>query len=115
MTIVATLLSGVLPGFDALAAAEMYDDPPELAPMPEEEPLIEHASGPSKFFGVANCCGPPASGVAELRPPIYVVPVMASVSMGKGARNSFTFSICRTGRARCAARKLVSGVTAIPA
>jgi len=30
----------VLPGVDALAAAEMYDDPPELAPLPEEEPLI---------------------------------------------------------------------------
>jgi 4'-phosphopantetheinyl transferase EntD len=40
MTIVATLLSGVLPGLDALAAAEMYTDPPELAPLPEEEPLI---------------------------------------------------------------------------
>ncbi|HET9565703.1 MAG TPA: 4'-phosphopantetheinyl transferase, partial [Mycobacterium sp.] len=36
--IVATLLSDVLP--DKVAAAEMYTDPPELAPLPEEEPLI---------------------------------------------------------------------------
>src|SRR5439155_9733476 len=40
---------------------------------------------------------------------------VARVSMGKGARNSFAFSICKTGRARCAARKLVSGVGAIAA
>jgi 4'-phosphopantetheinyl transferase EntD len=33
MTIVATLLSDVLPGVDALAAAEMYDDPPDLTPI----------------------------------------------------------------------------------
>jgi 4'-phosphopantetheinyl transferase EntD len=39
--IAATLLAGVLPGeLDALAAAEMYSDPRELAPLPEEEPLI---------------------------------------------------------------------------
>jgi enterobactin synthetase component D / holo-[acyl-carrier protein] synthase len=31
--IVATLLSDVLP--DGVAAAEMYSDPPDLAPMPE--------------------------------------------------------------------------------
>jgi 4'-phosphopantetheinyl transferase EntD len=36
--IVATLLSDVLPG--KVAAAEMYDDPPDLTPLPEEEPLI---------------------------------------------------------------------------
>ncbi len=36
--IVATLLSDVLP--DEVAAAEMYTDPPDLAPLPEEEPLI---------------------------------------------------------------------------
>ena len=32
--IVATLLSDVLPG--TVAAAEMYTDPPDLAPLPEE-------------------------------------------------------------------------------
>jgi 4'-phosphopantetheinyl transferase EntD len=36
----APLLAVVLPGAEALAAAELYDDPPGLAPLPEEEPLI---------------------------------------------------------------------------
>jgi 4'-phosphopantetheinyl transferase EntD len=36
--IVATLLSDVLP--EKVAAAEMYSDPPDLTPLPEEEPLI---------------------------------------------------------------------------
>jgi len=40
---------------------------------------------------------------------------VARVSIGRGARNPFAFSICKTGRARCAARKLVSGVGAIAA
>lgn len=35
---VATLLSDVLP--HKVVAAEMYTDPPDLAPLPEEEPLI---------------------------------------------------------------------------
>jgi 4'-phosphopantetheinyl transferase EntD len=57
MTIVATLLSGVLPGVNALAAAEMYDDPPELAPMPEEEPLIAKsvAKRRNEFITVRYC------------------------------------------------------------
>ncbi len=39
--IAATLLGGVLPaGIEDLAAAELYSDPRELAPLPEEEPLI---------------------------------------------------------------------------
>ncbi|MDH6193412.1 4'-phosphopantetheinyl transferase EntD [Mycobacterium frederiksbergense] len=33
-----TLLAQVLP--DAVASAELYDDPPGLAPLPEEEPLV---------------------------------------------------------------------------
>ena len=41
MTIAASLLSDVLPATtSALAAAEIYRDPPDLAPLPEEEPLI---------------------------------------------------------------------------
>jgi 4'-phosphopantetheinyl transferase EntD len=32
------MLSGVLPA--VVATAELYEDPPELAPLPEEEPLI---------------------------------------------------------------------------
>jgi 4'-phosphopantetheinyl transferase EntD len=36
----AELLSAVLPGIQTLASAEMYTDPAELVPLPEEEPLI---------------------------------------------------------------------------
>ena len=53
--IVATLLSGVLP--DKLVAAEMYTDPPELAPLPEEEPLIARsvAKRRNEFVTVRHC------------------------------------------------------------
>jgi 4'-phosphopantetheinyl transferase EntD len=53
--IVATLLSDVLP--DTVAAAEMYDDPPDLAPMPEEEPLIARsvAKRRNEFITVRYC------------------------------------------------------------
>jgi len=58
MTVDATLLSGVLPeGAQALAAAEMYTDPPELAPLPEEEPLIAKsvAKRRNEFITVRYC------------------------------------------------------------
>jgi 4'-phosphopantetheinyl transferase EntD len=58
MTTAATLLSGVLPGVSqTLAAAEMYDDPPELAPLPEEEPLIAKsvAKRRNEFITVRYC------------------------------------------------------------
>src|SRR5206468_7194410 len=57
MTIVATLLSDVLPGLDGLAAAEMYDDPPDLAPLSEEEPLIAKsvAKRRNEFITVRYC------------------------------------------------------------
>lgn len=58
MTTVATLLSGVLPGTALpLAAAEMYTDPPELAPLPEEEPLIAKsvAKRRNEFVTVRHC------------------------------------------------------------
>ena len=58
MTVMATLLFGVLPGgAQALAAAEMYTDPPELAPMPEEEPLIAKsvAKRRNEFITVRYC------------------------------------------------------------
>ncbi|MGZ5363763.1 MAG: 4'-phosphopantetheinyl transferase PptT [Mycobacterium sp.] len=58
MTGVATLLSGVLPDDGhALAAAEMYTDPPELAPLPEEEPLIAKsvAKRRNEFITVRYC------------------------------------------------------------
>src|SRR3954470_4591458 len=53
--IVATLLSDVLP--DTVAAAEMYDDPPDLAPLPEEEPLIARsvAKRRNEFITVRHC------------------------------------------------------------
>ena len=55
MTATATLLSGVLPG--TVAAAEMYNDPPELAPLPEEEPLIARSVPKRRreFITVRHC------------------------------------------------------------
>ncbi|OBK71379.1 4'-phosphopantetheinyl transferase [Mycobacterium sp. 1274761.0] len=52
---VATLLAEVLPG--AVAAAEMYSDPPGLAPLPEEEPLIARsvAKRRNEFVTVRHC------------------------------------------------------------
>lgn len=57
MTTVATLLSDVLPGATPLAAAEMYTDPPELVPLPEEEPLIAKsvAKRRNEFVTVRYC------------------------------------------------------------
>src|ERR1700740_1436258 len=55
---VATLLSDVLPGAaNGLAAAELYDDPPGLAPLPEEEPLIAKsvAKRRNEFITVRHC------------------------------------------------------------
>ena len=54
----ATLLAGVLPGsLGALAAAELYTDPKELAPLPEEEPLIARsvAKRRNEFITVRYC------------------------------------------------------------
>src|SRR6478752_541227 len=53
----APLLAGVLPGVDSLAAAEIYDDPPDLAPLPEEEPLIAKsvAKRRNEFITVRHC------------------------------------------------------------
>jgi 4'-phosphopantetheinyl transferase EntD len=52
---VATLLSDVLP--HKVAAAEMYSDPPDLAPLPEEEPLIAKsvAKRRNEFVTVRYC------------------------------------------------------------
>jgi len=58
MTVMATLLSVVLPDSGpGLAAAEMYTDPPELAPLPEEEPLIAKsvAKRRNEFVTVRYC------------------------------------------------------------
>ena len=53
--IVATLLSDVLP--DKVSAAEMYTDPPDLAALPEEEPLIAKsvAKRRNEFITVRYC------------------------------------------------------------
>ncbi|MDA2893190.1 4'-phosphopantetheinyl transferase [Mycolicibacterium sp. BiH015] len=56
--IAAPLLAGVLPGgVGALAAAELYSDPRELAPLPEEEPLIAKsvAKRRNEFITVRYC------------------------------------------------------------
>lgn len=55
MTVVATLLSDVLTG--TVAAAELYGDPPDLAPLPEEEPLIARsvAKRRNEFVTVRYC------------------------------------------------------------
>jgi 4'-phosphopantetheinyl transferase EntD len=57
MTVAAALLSGVLPSTDAMAAAETYTDPPGLAPLPEEEPLIAKsvAKRRNEFITVRYC------------------------------------------------------------
>lgn len=49
------LLAEVVP--TAVAAAEMYDDPPDLAPLPEEEPLIARsvAKRRNEFVTVRHC------------------------------------------------------------
>ncbi|MDT5072093.1 MAG: hypothetical protein QOE74_1116 [Mycobacterium sp.] len=51
----ARLLTGVLPA--AVASAELYDDPPDLAPLPEEEPLIARsvAKRRNEFITVRYC------------------------------------------------------------
>jgi 4'-phosphopantetheinyl transferase EntD len=55
------LMASVLPGagasFDNLASAELYSDPPGLAPMPQEEPLIARsvAKRRNEFITVRHC------------------------------------------------------------
>ena len=58
MTKAASLLAGVLPrATPALAAAEVYRDPPDLAPLPEEAPLIAKsvAKRRNEFITVRHC------------------------------------------------------------
>jgi len=71
--IAATLLAGVLPVFiDALAAAEMYSDPEDLAPLPEEEPLIAKsvAKRRSEFITVRYCARQALMGLGVEPAPI---------------------------------------------
>src|SRR5271155_783161 len=52
-----TLMSAVLPDDGNLASAELYSDPPGLAPMAEEEPLIARsvAKRRNEFITVRHC------------------------------------------------------------
>jgi 4'-phosphopantetheinyl transferase EntD len=51
----ATLISTVVP--DSVAVAELYDDPPDLKPLPEEEPLIARsvAKRRNEFVTARHC------------------------------------------------------------
>jgi 4'-phosphopantetheinyl transferase EntD len=53
------LVSALLPGtlVDAMAYAELYSDPPDLTPLPEEEPLIARsvAKRRNEFITVRHC------------------------------------------------------------
>ncbi|RDH74877.1 4'-phosphopantetheinyl transferase [Mycolicibacterium moriokaense] len=69
--IVATLLADVLPS--SVAAAEVYTDPPDLAPLPEEEPLIARsvAKRRNEFVTVRHCA---RLALAELGvPPVPIL------------------------------------------
>ncbi|MET0698111.1 MAG: 4'-phosphopantetheinyl transferase [Mycobacterium sp.] len=52
-----TLVSAVLPDTAALASAELYQDPPDVTPLPEEEPLIAKsvAKRRNEFITVRYC------------------------------------------------------------
>ena len=78
--IVATLLSDVLPrtrgaqeGAGAVVAAEMYTDPPDLAPLPEEEPLIARsvAKRRNEFITVRHCARLALEGLGV--PPVPIL------------------------------------------
>lgn len=51
------LMRAVLPDVAGLVSAELYHDPPELAPMPDEEPLIARsvAKRRNEFVTVRHC------------------------------------------------------------
>jgi 4'-phosphopantetheinyl transferase EntD len=50
-------MAAVLPGIADLVYAEVYDDPPELVPLPEEEPLIAKSVDKrrNEFITVRHC------------------------------------------------------------
>ncbi|OBH89717.1 4'-phosphopantetheinyl transferase [Mycobacterium sp. E2733] len=52
-----TLVSSVLPDMGELAYSELYSDPPDLVPLPEEEPLIAKsvAKRRNEFITVRHC------------------------------------------------------------
>ena len=50
-------MRAVLPELSDLVYAELYDDPPDLVPLPEEEPLIAKsvAKRRNEFVTVRHC------------------------------------------------------------
>jgi 4'-phosphopantetheinyl transferase EntD len=70
MTVVSTLLWTVLPATSGdLAAAEMYDDPPDLTPLPEEEALIARSVAKRRNeFVTARYCARLALGELGVLP-----------------------------------------------
>jgi enterobactin synthetase component D / holo-[acyl-carrier protein] synthase len=63
----ATLISIVVP--DSVAAAELYDDPPDLKPLPEEEPLIARSVTKRRNeFVTARYCARVALGELGIPP-----------------------------------------------
>ncbi len=66
-----TLLSRVLP--ETVSAAELYTDPPDLAPLPEEEPLIARsvAKRRNEFITVRYCARLALEGLGV--PPVPIL------------------------------------------
>ncbi|MDP9168246.1 MAG: 4'-phosphopantetheinyl transferase [Actinomycetota bacterium] len=65
------LLSGVVPA--SVASAELYDDPPGLTPLPEEEPLIARSVAKRRNeFVTARHCARQALGELGL-PPVPIL------------------------------------------
>lgn len=105
----ATLLSGVLPAaVPELAAAERYDDPTEIAPLPEEEPLIAKsvAKRRNEFITVRYCAREALSqlGVApapilkgEKGEPRWPDGVVGSLTHCEGFRGA---AVAKTGAVR---------------
>ncbi|ORV10297.1 4'-phosphopantetheinyl transferase PptT [Mycobacterium celatum] len=68
-----TLMSSVLPDARDLAFAELYSDPPGLAPLPEEEPLIARSVAKRRNeFITARHCARVALGELGL-PPVPIL------------------------------------------
>lgn len=105
----ADLLSGVLPAaVPELAAAERYDDPIEIAPLPEEEPLIARsvAKRRNEFVTVRHCARealrqigvPPAPILkGDKGEPCWPDGVVGSLTHCEGFRGA---AVARTGAVR---------------
>lgn len=110
-TLVSTVLPEAGPGDPVaaeLAAAEMYEDPPELTPLPDEEPLIAHsvAKRRNEFITVRHCARlalqqlgmPPAPILkGEKGEPCWPAGVVGSLTHCEGYRGAV---VGRHGRVR---------------